>query len=54
MVADEIQSGLGRTGATFACDYEGVVPDVYVLGKALGGGRRPGVGGRCPAARCSA
>lgn len=41
MVADEIQSGLGRTGATFACDHEGVVPDVYVLGKALGGGVVP-------------
>ncbi|WP_342372644.1 ornithine--oxo-acid transaminase [Propioniciclava soli] len=41
MVADEIQSGLGRTGTTFACDLEGVVPDVYVLGKALGGGIMP-------------
>ncbi|GBC86575.1 Ornithine aminotransferase [bacterium HR12] len=40
-VADEIQSGLGRAGATFACDLEGVVPDVYVLGKALGGGIVP-------------
>jgi ornithine--oxo-acid transaminase len=40
-VADEIQSGLGRTGTTFACDLEGVVPDVYVLGKALGGGILP-------------
>jgi ornithine--oxo-acid transaminase len=40
-VADEIQSGLGRTGATFACDHEGVVPDMYVLGKALGGGIVP-------------
>jgi ornithine--oxo-acid transaminase len=40
-VADEIQSGLGRTGATFACDHEGVVPDMYVLGKALGGGVVP-------------
>ncbi|MGW4484961.1 ornithine--oxo-acid transaminase [Amycolatopsis sp. NPDC004368] len=40
-VADEIQSGLGRTGRTFACDHEGVVPDVYVLGKALGGGLLP-------------
>ncbi|MEA2219692.1 MAG: ornithine--oxo-acid transaminase [Solirubrobacteraceae bacterium] len=38
LIADEIQSGLGRTGRTFACDYEDVVPDVYVLGKALGGG----------------
>jgi ornithine--oxo-acid transaminase len=41
MVADEIQSGLGRTGRTFACDHEGVEPDVYVLGKALGGGIVP-------------
>ncbi|MFE5897688.1 ornithine--oxo-acid transaminase [Streptomyces sp. NPDC056488] len=40
-VADEIQSGLGRTGKTFACDHEGVVPDVYLLGKALGGGVVP-------------
>ncbi|MEU9500241.1 ornithine--oxo-acid transaminase [Streptomyces sp. NPDC048196] len=40
-VADEIQSGLGRTGRTFACEHEGVVPDVYVLGKALGGGVVP-------------
>ncbi len=41
LVADEIQSGLGRTGETFACDHEGVVPDLYVLGKALGGGVVP-------------
>jgi ornithine--oxo-acid transaminase len=41
MVADEIQSGLGRSGETFACDHEGVVPDIYVLGKALGGGIYP-------------
>ncbi|GAA3592618.1 ornithine--oxo-acid transaminase [Agrococcus terreus] len=41
MIADEIQSGLGRTGATFQCDNEGVVPDVYLLGKALGGGVVP-------------
>ncbi|KRB78248.1 ornithine--oxo-acid aminotransferase [Nocardioides sp. Root190] len=40
-VADEIQSGLGRTGRTFACDHAGVVPDLYVLGKALGGGVVP-------------
>ncbi|MBW9119737.1 ornithine--oxo-acid transaminase [Microbacterium trichothecenolyticum] len=40
-IADEIQSGLGRVGATFACDREGVVPDVYLLGKALGGGVLP-------------
>jgi ornithine--oxo-acid transaminase len=41
LLADEIQSGLGRTGTTFACDLEDVVPDVYILGKALGGGIVP-------------
>jgi ornithine--oxo-acid transaminase len=41
MMADEIQSGLGRTGRTFACEHEGVQPDVYILGKALGGGIMP-------------
>jgi ornithine--oxo-acid transaminase len=41
MIADEIQSGLGRTGATFACEHEDVVPDMYILGKALGGGIVP-------------
>jgi ornithine--oxo-acid transaminase len=40
-LADEIQSGLGRTGTTFACEREDVVPDVYILGKALGGGVVP-------------
>jgi len=40
-IADEIQSGLGRTGSTFACDLVGVTPDLYVLGKALGGGIVP-------------
>ncbi len=41
MIADEIQSGLARTGHTFACDHEKVVPDIYVMGKALGGGLYP-------------
>ncbi len=40
-MADEIQTGFGRTGQTFACDWEKVVPDVYILGKALGGGVLP-------------
>lgn len=41
MIADEIQSGLARTGRTFACDHWNVVPDIYLLGKALGGGVVP-------------
>ncbi|MGW2412076.1 ornithine--oxo-acid transaminase [Streptomyces tubercidicus] len=40
-IADEIQSGLGRTGRTFACEHEDVAPDMYMLGKALGGGVVP-------------
>lgn len=38
LIADEIQTGFCRTGTDFGCDYEGVKPDVYVLGKSLGGG----------------
>jgi len=41
LVADEIQTGLGRTGAWFACDHEDVQPDLYILGKALSGGFYP-------------
>ncbi|KPB04861.1 ornithine--oxo-acid transaminase [Bacillus sp. CHD6a] len=40
-VADEIQAGLGRSGKLFACDWENVEPDMYILGKALGGGVFP-------------
>ena len=40
-IADEIQSGLGRTGYTFCCDYDEVKPDIFILGKALGGGIMP-------------
>ncbi len=40
-VADEIQAGLGRSGKMFACDWEDVKPDMYILGKALGGGVMP-------------
>ena len=41
LIADEIQTALGRTGTMFACDHDGVTPDMYVLGKALSGGFYP-------------
>ncbi|MEW4430916.1 MULTISPECIES: ornithine--oxo-acid transaminase [Paenibacillus] len=40
-VADEIQTGFGRTGRRFASDWEGAIPDLWIMGKALGGGIMP-------------
>ncbi len=41
MIADEVQTGLARTGKMLACDHEGVKPDILILGKALSGGVLP-------------
>ena len=41
LIADEVQTGLGRTGRMLACDYDNIKPDILILGKALSGGMLP-------------
>ena len=41
MIADEIQTGMGRTGTMWRCEYEGITPDIMTFGKAFGGGVMP-------------